>query len=50
MCYLCIRWAQHVAHKGEMKNVYKTFVRKPNRKRPLARPRHTWDDNIKMDF
>ena len=23
---------------------------KPERKRPLGRPRHSWEDNIKMDL
>jgi hypothetical protein len=31
--------------------VYTNFsVRKSVRKRPLGRPRHKWEDNIKMDF
>jgi hypothetical protein len=25
-------------------------VGKPERKRPLGRPRHRWENNIKMDF
>jgi hypothetical protein len=25
-------------------------VRKPERRRPLGRPRHRWEDNIKMDL
>jgi len=25
------------------------FVRKPERKRPLGRPRHRWVDNVKLD-
>jgi len=25
-------------------------VRKPERKRPLGRTRHRWEDNIKMDL
>jgi len=28
--------------------VYKILVRKPEGKRPLGRPRHRWEDNIKM--
>jgi hypothetical protein len=36
--------------KGEMKNVYKILVRKPERKRPLRRPRNGWEGNIKMDL
>jgi hypothetical protein len=35
---------------GQMKNAYKILVRKPEGKRPLGRPRHTWDDNIKIDL
>jgi hypothetical protein len=35
---------------GEMRGAYKVLVGKPERKRPLGRPRHRWDDNIKMDF
>jgi hypothetical protein len=31
-----------------MKNVYKTMVREPEGKRPLARPRCMWGDNIGM--
>jgi len=26
------------------------FVAKPEGKRPLRRPRHRWEDNIKMDI
>jgi hypothetical protein len=28
--------------------LYKIFIKKPERKRPLVRPRHIWDDKIKM--
>jgi hypothetical protein len=28
----------------------RTLVRKPERKRPLGRPRARWEDNIKMDL
>jgi hypothetical protein len=27
------------------RNVYKVFMRKPEGKRPLGRPRHRWDQN-----
>jgi hypothetical protein len=30
--------------------VYKILVRKPERKRPLGRPRHRWEDYSMMDF
>ena len=26
------------------------FVRKPERKRPLGRPRHSWEDNININL
>jgi hypothetical protein len=44
-----MRWAGHVARMGEKKNVYRLLVGKPERKRPLGRPRRRWMDNIKMD-
>jgi hypothetical protein len=34
---------------GEMRNVYKIFVGKPE-KRPLGKPRRRWEDNIGMDL
>jgi hypothetical protein len=30
-------------------NTYKILVGKPEGKRPLARPRHRWENNIKTD-
>jgi hypothetical protein len=33
---------------GEERGVYRIFVGKPERKRPLGRPRHRWEDNIRM--
>ena len=35
---------------GERRGVYRVLVRKPEGKRPLWRPRHRWEDNIKMDL
>ena len=29
---------------------YRVLVGKPKGKRPLGRPRHRWEDNIKMDI
>jgi hypothetical protein len=40
-----IRWAGHVAFMG--KNAYWILVGKPEWERPLGRPRHRWEDNIK---
>jgi hypothetical protein len=31
-----------------MQNVYKTFIGKPKGKRPLRKPRHRWEDNIRL--
>jgi hypothetical protein len=35
---------------GEERKVYRVFVRKPEGKRPLERPRRTWEDEIRMDL
>jgi hypothetical protein len=35
-------WAGHVAYIGEMRNVYKILIGKPEGKRPCGRPRHRW--------
>jgi hypothetical protein len=35
---------------GEKRNAYRILVGKPERKRPLGRPRRRWVDNIKMDL
>ena len=42
-------WAGHVTRmaKGD---IYRVLVGKPEGKRPLGRPRHRWEYNIKMDL
>ena len=35
---------------GERKCIYMVLVGKPERKRPLGRPRCRWEDNIYMDL
>jgi hypothetical protein len=35
---------------GEKRNACKLLVGKPERKRPLGRPRREWVDNVKMDL
>jgi hypothetical protein len=35
---------------GERRGVYRVLVGKPEGKRPFARPRRRWEDNIKMDL
>jgi hypothetical protein len=42
--------AKHVARMGGKRNAYKTLVGKPERKRPLGRPRHRWQDSIRTDL
>ena len=39
-----------VARMEEGRGVHKVLVGKPERKRPLGRPRCKWEDNIKMDL
>jgi hypothetical protein len=43
-----MRWAGHVACMGKGRGAYRVLVGRPKGKRPLARPRHRWEDNIKM--
>jgi len=45
-----VRWAGHVACMRERKGVYKVLVGKPEGQRPLRRPRHRRQDNIKTDL
>jgi hypothetical protein len=45
-----MRWAGHVACTGERRCVYRVLVGKPEGRGPLGRPRHRWEDNIKMIF
>jgi len=45
-----MRWEGHVARMGEGRGVYRVLVGKPERRRPLGRPRHRWEDNIRMDL
>jgi hypothetical protein len=43
-------WAGHVARMGEGRGVYRILVERLESKRPLGRPRHWWEDNIKLDL
>jgi len=45
-----MRWAGHVARIGTKRGVYVVLVGKPGGKRPLGKPRHRWEDNIKIDL
>jgi hypothetical protein len=35
---------------AEVRNAYEVLVREPQRKGPLGRPRHRWEDNIKVSL
>jgi hypothetical protein len=35
---------------GEGRGVYRVLVGKPEGRRPLGRPRHRWEDNMRMDL
>jgi hypothetical protein len=39
-----MRWA------GQRRDVYRVLMGKPEGKRPLGRPRHRWEDNIKKNL
>jgi hypothetical protein len=45
-----IRWAGHVARVEAKRNAYRILVGKPEKKRPLGRPRCWWEDNIRTDL
>jgi hypothetical protein len=45
-----MRWVGHVARMGEGRGAYRILVVRPEGRRPLGRPRHRWEDNIKMDI
>jgi hypothetical protein len=42
--------AGYVGRIGVSRGVYRILVKKPYGKRPLGRPRHRWEDNIKRDL
>ena len=39
-----------MARLGEGRGVHRVLAGKPERKRPLGKPRRRWEDNIKMDL
>jgi hypothetical protein len=45
-----MRWAGLVSRMGEGRGMYRILVGKPEGTRPLGRPRHRWEDNIKADL
>jgi len=45
-----MKWTEHAARVGEMKNAYNNLDGKPEETRPLGRLRHKWGNNIRMDL
>jgi hypothetical protein len=45
-----IRLTGHVAWVAETKYIYNILVGKPGRKTSHGRPRHRWEDNIRIDL
>jgi len=43
-------WAGHVACVAERRDASRLLLGNPEGKRPLGRPTHRWEDNIKMDL
>jgi hypothetical protein len=35
---------------GEKRDAYRILLGRPEGRRPLGKPRHRWEDNIKMDL
>jgi hypothetical protein len=40
-------WINYISRMRVMGNAYKILIGKPDTKRPLGRPSHRYDDNIK---
>jgi hypothetical protein len=45
-----MRWPEHVARTGDRKDAYRDLAGKSEGRIPLGRPRHRWEDNIKMNI
>jgi hypothetical protein len=45
-----MRWVECVLHMEERRGTYRILVGRPEGRRPLGRPRHGWEDYIKMDL
>jgi hypothetical protein len=43
------KWAENATRMGERRGAHRFIVGKPERKRPLGRPRRRWDSNNMMD-
>jgi hypothetical protein len=45
-----MRWTGYVAYMKDRTAAYRVLVRRTEGKRPLGRPRHQWEDDIKTDL
>ena len=45
-----LRWAEHVARMEEGRSAFKILTGKPTEKRPVARSRDRWKENIRIDL
>jgi hypothetical protein len=45
-----MRWAGYVIYMANKNNAYRVLARNPEEKKPLGRPRHRWEKNIKMQL
>ncbi|KAI5635541.1 hypothetical protein NE865_11715 [Phthorimaea operculella] len=45
-----IRWLGHLERMGEDRAVKRAYLRKPNGKRPVGRPRYRWADEAEKDL
>ena len=45
-----LRWGDHVARMEEDRRAFKILTGKPTRKRPLGKPRHRWENNIRNNL
>jgi len=45
-----MRWTEHVAFLGDRIDVDRAAVERPEGKRPLGKPRHRGENNIKAGF
>jgi len=43
-------WAEYLTRLGERKHAYRDLLARSEVKRPLRRPKHMLEDNIKIDL
>ena len=43
-----LRWAGHIARMEEGRSAFKISTGTPTGMRPLGKPRHRWEDNVRM--